>query len=403
MNWWPVLVALLAGIAIGLGLAVALKVARTGSVKELADEMFRESEARRVQNTEALFDNVKSAFGSLSLEALSRSTEEFLKLAKSQLGSEREAGAKELEGKKLLIDQQMVQMNSVLDNALKLVKDLELDRERKFAQLEGELKKTNEHTQALSMAAGSLREALAGSKSRGQWGERMAEDVLRLAGFREGVNYEKQKTIEGAGSRPDFTFPLPSGLRLNMDVKFPFDNYVKCVECASEADKSKFRADFLRDVRSRMKEITTRDYINSETVDYVLLFIPNEQVYAFIHENDGSLLDDGIKNKVLFCSPVTLFAVLAVVRQAADSFAVSRKSDEIQKLLVEFGKHWTEFVDRMDVLGKRLVAAQEEYQSLVTTRRKKLEAPLQKIEALRSEHELPAAREEREGQGQTGG
>ena len=52
-------------------------------------------------------------------------------------------------------------------------------------------------TQALSTSTQSLREALANPKARGQWGERMAEDVLRLAGFIEHVNYEKQTAVEG--------------------------------------------------------------------------------------------------------------------------------------------------------------------------------------------------------------
>ncbi len=137
----------------------------------------------------------------------------------------------------------------------------------------------------------------------------MAEDVLRLAGFIENVNYVKQKAVEGGRSIPDFTFLLPNDLKLNMDVKFPLDNYMRFLEAHSESDKEKFRSNFLRDVKARVKEITSREYINPEmnTVDYALLFIPNEQVYAFIHEQDSSIIDEGLKNKVIFCSPMTLY------------------------------------------------------------------------------------------------
>jgi DNA recombination protein RmuC len=57
------------------------------------------------------------------------------------------------------------------------------------------------------------------------------------------------------------------------------------------------------------REVTTREYINPEqnTVDYVLLFIPNEQILSFIHEQDSFILDKGIKNRVIFCSPLTPF------------------------------------------------------------------------------------------------
>ena len=53
--------------------------------------------------------------------------------------------------------------------------------------------------------------ALANPQARGQWGERMAEDVLRLAGFVENVNYRKQTQIEGGTGRPDYTFHMPKG------------------------------------------------------------------------------------------------------------------------------------------------------------------------------------------------
>src|SRR3712207_8703452 len=54
-----------------------------------------------------------------------------------------------------------------------------------------------------------------------------SEDVLRLAGFVEGVNYVKQRVIEGRGTRPDFTFSLPRGHVVHMDAKFPAANYLR--------------------------------------------------------------------------------------------------------------------------------------------------------------------------------
>ena len=250
----------------------------------------------------------------------------------------------------------------------------------------------------LTQTTNTLREALASSKARGQWGERMAEDVLQLAGFIENINYLKQKAIEG-GSRPDFTFLLPQELRLNMDVKFPLDNYVRFLEAQSEADKTKFRNDFLRDVKSKIKEVATRDYINPEqnTVDCVLLFIPNEQVYAFIHEQDHSIFDDGIKNHVIFCSPITLFAVLAVIRQAVENFALEKTSNEILSLFGSFKKQWNEFIKKLEMLGKRIEDVQKEYETLHTRRRRQLEKPLDRIDALRTQRGLPPAPDDEDG------
>jgi DNA recombination protein RmuC len=397
MNWLLIVIALIAGFILGLGAAFMLRLVQAKTARELADELFRDSEAQRKAQVDEIVENVKASFGSLSLDALSKSTEEFLKLAKARLESEREVGVKELEGKKGLIDQQLQRMTAELDNVSKLMKELEKDRVEKFGELSSHLKVVGDQTRALTQTTNTLREALSSSRARGQWGERMAEDVLQIAGFIENINYLKQKAIEG-GSRPDFTFLLPQELKVNMDVKFPLDNYIRFLEAQAESDKVKFRNDFLRDVKNKIKEVATRDYINPEqnTVDYVLLFIPNEQVYAFIHEQDHSIFDDGIKNHVIFCSPITLFAVLAVIRQAVDNFALEKTSNEILSLFGTFKRQWDEFIKKLELLGKRIEDVQKEYDSLRSVRRRQLEKPLHKIESLRTQRELPVAAEAEE-------
>ena len=393
MDWLSTLIGLIIGFGLGLVAALLLRFIQGKTAKELAEELFHETEAHKKADLDTIVENIKASFGSLSLEALSKSTEEFLKLAKARLESEREIGFKELDAKKGLIDQQLHQMTSKLADVSKLMKELEKDRVEKFGELASQLKTATQQSAVLMQTTNLLREALASTKARGQWGERMAEDVLRLAGFIENVNYLKQKSIDGAGSRPDFTFILPKDLRLNMDVKFPLDNYLRFLETNLELEKVKFRNDFLRDVKARVKEVTTREYINPEqnTVDYVLLFIPNEQIYSFIHEQDSSILDEGIKNRVIFCSPITLFAVLAVIRQAVDNFALEKTSNEILSLLGLFKNQWGEFLKKLDLLGKRIEDTQKEYELLTTTRRRQLERPLNKIDDLRSQKGLPVS------------
>lgn len=397
MNIAYILIALIIGFVSGIFTAWILKLIKTKTTKELAQEIFQENESQRKADIEAFMENIKANFGNLSLEALSKSTDEFLKLAQTHLRSEREVSIKELESKKSLIDQQLQRMTAELENVSILMRNLEKDRVEKFGELTHQLKNASEQTSALAQTTNMLKEALASSKIRGQWGERMAEDVLRLAGFIENVNYLKQKTIEGIGTRPDFTFLLPQNLKLNMDVKFPLDNYLRYLDAELDSNKTKFKNDFLKDIKARIKEVTTREYIdpNQNTVDYVLLFIPNEQIYAFIHEQDSSILDEGIKNKVVFCSPITLFAVLAVIRQAVDNFSLQKTSNQILSLFGAFKKQWHEFLKKLDSLGKKITDTQKEYDTLTTTRRRGLERSLNKIEELRTQQEiLPATDEE---------
>ena len=185
---------------------------------------------------------------------------------------------------------------------------------------------------------------------------------------------------------PDFTFLLPNSLLLHMDVKFPLDNYLRYCDADSDLDRKRYKDDFLRDVKGRVKELSSRDYIDAggSTVDFVLCFIPNEQLYAFIHEHDGNILDEAVRQRVVFCSPLTLFAVLALIRQMVENFQLARTSDEILALLGQFAEQWKKFGDQMDKVGARIDAAGREYEALVGTRKRALERPLHKIEELRA-------------------
>ena len=388
----PILLALAAGFFLGLLAASAWGLARARMARRIAGELMREGEARRRAEVDAAVAALKASFGDLSLDALRRSTGEFLKLAEGRLAAERTLHGRELEAKRGEIGRQIERMTGQLDKLGALVRDLEKDRVEKFGELSGQLRLAGEQTAELSRTTGLLREALASSRARGQWGERMAEDVLRLSGFVEGINYLKQRRVAPDGlTRPDFTFPLPGGLVVHMDVKFPLDNYLRHLEAEAEGERARLRDAFLRDVRARIKEVCTRDYICPErdTVDYCILFIPNEQIYAFIHEHDATVLDDGLRQKVVFCSPLTLYAVLAVIRQAVHGFALERTSNEILSLLGEFRRQWQKYSEGMDALGRRLDAAQREFQALATTRARQLDRPLDKLDQLRRDKRLP--------------
>ena len=396
MDWIAVIVALAVGFGLGFAAAWIAGMMQGKNAEELAQKLFADNEQRRRDAQDAMMEQLRASFGDLSLQALGRSTEEFLKLAKERLSIERESSSQELQEKKGLIDQQLQRMGKGLEDVARLMQQLEKDRETKYGALEQQLKQTTEQTAVLAQTTNSLREALSSSQARGQWGERMAEDVLRIAGLKEGYNYVKQQTIGEARTRPDFTFLLPKDLRLNMDVKFPLSNYMHFLEAQTDIERNGFRDSFLRDVRQRIKEIGGRDYINpgQHTVDYVLLFIPNDQVFAFISDLDKTVMDEALRQKVVLCSPVTLFAVLAVIRQAVDNFAIEKASDQMLSILGEFKKQWDKYGAKVDELGKRLESAQKSFDDLSGTRTRMLDKQIGRLDDIRRSRDIPLLEED---------
>ena len=379
------------GLIVGVAVTFLIYSRTHKDTKALAQELVAQSNAEKLQDLEQFLNRIKESFDSVSMEALSKSLTQHMQVARDALSEQSALGKKELEGKKDLINQTFESMKTELDKVSGLIKEFEGDRQKKFGELSGLLTSAGNELNRLQDTTSKLTTALVRSQVRGNWGERMAEDILKLAGFIKDINYYKQKPLDSAPQRPDFTFVLPNNQKVNMDVKFPFNNYWQYLETEIPDEKDKFKKLFLRDVKSRIKEITTRDYINPDdnTVDVVIMFIPNEQVYAFINENDKTILDEAIKNKVALCSPLTLFAILAVIRQAIENFNIERTANQILSLMGNFRKQWSMYVDSQDKMGKRLEEAQKEFEKLTGTRKNQLEKVILKIEELRQQKHLP--------------
>ncbi|HML95667.1 MAG TPA: DNA recombination protein RmuC [Thermodesulfobacteriota bacterium] len=374
-----------AGLVLGALAVVIINLSAKGRARKIAEEIFNESETRKLEELDRIIDGIRDSFGALSHEALSRNSEQFMRLAGESLSKQAELGGKELENKKGMIDQTLAVIRQELERTQTRIIAFEKDREQKYGELASQLGIAAERTAELQATTSRLREALANTKRRGQWGERMAEDILAFIGFKEGVNYHRQKMLAASSAIPDYTFILPDGLKVNMDVKFPLDNYVKFLEAESDAEKSALKSQFIKDVRARVRDVTRREYINPEdnTIDYVIVFIPNEQIYSFVQEHDALILDEALRSKVILCSPITLYAVLAVIRQSVDNFNLKRTTGDILSLYNEFGKQWRAYVECYEKLGKKIADVQSEYDNLKGTRTNMVERPLRKIEALR--------------------
>jgi len=338
--------------------------------------------------TREMVEKVNSAFGD-SIKALTD-------VANDKLGSVRKETNEDLENKKKLIDVRMADVAKTLEEVQKTLKKYDMDSNTRLTKLTADITNVSNQTKELTDSTTDLNNVLNSSQARGQWGEKMADDVLQLAGFIEGINYEKQETSNtqsGDGRiRPDFTFKMPDGLRLNMDVKFPLDNYSKYISAESDDEQDNYQAAFMRDVNKHIGTISNKEYIDPAggTMDYVLMFIPNEGVYEFIYKNGEGVIDGALQKKIIVCSPLTMFAILSVIRQSMDNFAISKTSGEILEVLGGFEKQWGNFKDYMDRTEKQLGTFTTSFQTLKTTRSNQLERSMSKVQQLRESRGIEA-------------
>jgi DNA recombination protein RmuC len=321
-------------------------------------------------------EELETSFGNLSRQALSENQRQFLELAQSQFSKLQANSGQQLEQKKELID-------SSLQTIQRSLKDLG----EGTAGLREQVQLSRNRIDNLNDTTNQLRLILSSSQARGQWGERMVEDILGLLGMLEGKNYTKQSK-EGS-DRPDFTFKLPKDKRLNMDVKFPITHYEKYLSSGDETIQAAEKKQFLSDVRNHVNAVAKRSYIDPAggTVDYVLLFIPNEGIYSFINQEDHELIDYAMGKRIVLCSPLTLYAILSLIRQSVASFAMEQKAGDLQKLVQDFSRQWEKYSEQIDAMEKSLNATTKHFDSLKSTRSNALERPMRKILDLKLEQQ----------------
>jgi DNA recombination protein RmuC len=393
---------LVVGMALGLVAGVAAAVVAVGRPRPFGRPADPAAEAREARARQAEHEATLRA-------AVDAAVDTVVKVAGERFGAHAEAGSRELATRSAAFEARVGELRGTMADELavrnaavearmgdvraelarvaELVGTLQRERAEQHGRVETRLSEMAAVSARLADTTQSLRQALANPRARGQWGERMADDVLRAAGLVEGISYRKQSAT-AAGTIPDFTFMLPGGRVLHMDVKFPVDNYLRYLEAGDDRERDQHALSFVRDVRARVRELSGRVYIDPDsTVDEVLLFIPNEAVYAFVHQHDRDLVEVALRQKVVLCSPSTLFSVLAVIRQAVEQTRLQRTSDEILACLAAFEQQWGKFADALDKVGRSLDSVRRSWDDLSGTRRRQLERQLDRVEELRARNE----------------
>lgn len=316
--------------------------------------------------------------------------DQFLSVAKEQLGTKQEESKADLESKKQIIEEMIKRIHDELkENDLRL-RDAEEKRIGSFSELKKEIENQSKLTDQLRVTTESLSKVLSSNQMRGQWGEKVAGDLLEMNGFVRGVNFEFNKE-QDTGKRPDFTIFLPNKAKINVDAKFPYQNLKKMTETSDMATKTELKKLFEKDVKEKIRQVTTRDYINPEdnTVDFVILFIPNEMVFSFIYESMGEIWVEAMRQKVVLAGPFTFTAILRMVSQAYENFKYQKNVQKIighiKTFMTEFDKYNEEFAK----IGERIESLSKQYSFVDKTRTNQLVKSVEKIKLEEPNEELP--------------
>ncbi|MCK4800225.1 DNA recombination protein RmuC, partial [Candidatus Parcubacteria bacterium] len=169
-----------------------------------------------------------------------------------------------LEGKKDLIKEMVEKIDSGLRDSQKKIDISEKERIGEFSKLKTILEEHKNITGELKNSTDNLKNILSNNQLRGKYGEEVAENILRMLGFVKDLDYVVNLSQDTNANRPDITIKLPDKTKINIDAKFPYQSLVRYQEVEDELEKKKYLAQFSTDVKQKIKQVTTRDYINPE-------------------------------------------------------------------------------------------------------------------------------------------
>ncbi len=257
-----------------------------------------------------------------------------------------------------------------LDGFRKSITDNYNEESRQRFSLTEHIKRLIETNNSIGTEAKELARALRGSsKIQGDWGEMILESILDKSGLRRGEEYEVQATTDaegktltnedGARLRPDVVLHYPNQGDVIIDSKVSLKDYADYVNADDEMTRIAAIDKHVKSVRKHIRELRDKryqDYVGAKTdtrtMDFVMMFIPNEGAYMSALHADPGLWQEGLESRVLIVSPTHLVSVLSMIRQMWNENRQNHNAIEIAEAAGRMYDKFCGFVSDMDKLKK---------------------------------------------------
>jgi DNA recombination protein RmuC len=252
------------------------------------------------------------------------------------------------------------------------VNDVYIKDTKERAGLGEQIRMLHDLNQQMSKDANNLTKALKGeTKTQGNWGEFILENILEKSGLVKGTEYVLQgslNTEDGKRLQPDVIIRLPENKSIVIDAKVSLNAYEKY--CSSDDEREKMLAlkEHILSIKKHIANLSSKNYQNLYqlvSLDFVLLFMPVEPAFSLAVQYEAGLFNDAFEKNIVIVSPSTLLATLRTIasiwrqeNQNRNALEIARQSGAL------YDKFQSMVADLLEV-GRRLHATQDNYDDVM--------------------------------------
>jgi DNA recombination protein RmuC len=201
---------------------------------------------------------------------------------------------------------------------------------------------------------------------RGRWGEIQLKRVVEIAGMLDHCDFFEQQSGDGP-LRPDMIIQLPYERTIVIDAKVPLDSYLMAMEAKDEATREAKLIDHVRQIRKHMSQLSGKSYWDQfqSAPEFVFMFLPGESFYSAALQQDPSLIENGVNQRVIIATPITLITLLRAVEFGWRQKRLDENAKQIGNLGKELYDRVCKMGDHFAHLGSKLRGAVDSYNQAV--------------------------------------